>query len=72
MYNCSMETVQHNGRFTFFLVNSPLTYILFSMGPHPLLYAKLKWVLPAFPTPSQSQAENRKYYISNQFQNLKY
>ena len=56
----------------FFLVNSPLTYILFSMGPHPLLYAKLKWVLPAFPTPSQSQAENRKYYISNQFQNLKY
>ena len=26
-----METVQQNGRFTLFLVNSPLIYILFSM-----------------------------------------
>ena len=29
-YTCSMETVQKNGRFTLFLVNSSL-YILFSM-----------------------------------------
>jgi len=28
-YTCSMETVQQNGRFTLFLVNSPLIYILF-------------------------------------------
>ena len=30
-YTCSMETVQQNGRFTLFLVNSPLIYILFSL-----------------------------------------
>ena len=30
-----METVQQNGRFTLFLVNSPLIYILFSLA---LLY----------------------------------
>ena len=30
-YTCSMETVQKNGRFTPFLVNSTLTYILFSL-----------------------------------------
>ena len=28
---CSMETGQQNGRFTLFLVNSPLIYILFSL-----------------------------------------
>ena len=31
-YICNMETVQQNGRFTLFLVNSPLIYILFSMA----------------------------------------
>ena len=31
MYTCRMETVQQNGRFTLFLVNSPLIYILFSL-----------------------------------------
>ena len=31
-YTCSMEKLQQNGRFTLFLVNSTLIYILFSMG----------------------------------------
>ena len=31
-YTCSMETVQQNGRFTLFLVNSTLIYILFSLA----------------------------------------
>ena len=31
-YTCSMETVQQNGRFTLFLVNSTLIYILFFLG----------------------------------------
>ena len=30
-YTCSMETVQQHGRFTLFLVNSLLIYILFSL-----------------------------------------
>jgi len=30
-YTCSMETVQQNGRFKLFLVNSTLKYILFSL-----------------------------------------
>ena len=28
-----METVQQSGRFTLFLVNSPIIYILFSLSP---------------------------------------
>jgi len=31
-YTCSMETVQQNGHLHFFLVNSPLIYILFSLN----------------------------------------
>jgi len=38
-YTCSMETVQQNG---FFLVNSPLIYILFSMFAYLTARQKIK------------------------------
>ena len=40
-----METVQQNGRLHFFLVNSPLIYILFSLGLSWTIYTntKLAW-----------------------------
>ena len=51
-YTCSMETVQQNGRFTLFLVISPLTYILFSMNK----------VLNVF---SLKNVKNRREYSGN-------